>query len=67
MSEPIFLGEGSEPYPNDTLWVTTAKILGVYQDQAGALPENNPRRSDTLRILRRKTLFAIQGAAYLGS
>lgn len=66
MAEPSFLGDGETGSRTDTTWVEWVKILGHYQNQAGALPENNPNRHDPLRVIKQKILNAINGTSYTG-
>lgn len=68
MAQPDFLGDGHTQRRSDTKWLVWAKTLGEYQDSLGgsALAANNPRRSDTLRILKQKLLCAIDGVTYTG-
>lgn len=68
MPQPLFLGDGYDPRRSDAKWVVWAKNLGRYQTGLGgsALDENNPNRSDTLRILKQKLLCAIDRVRYTG-
>lgn len=66
MPEPSFLGDGTTQRRSDTRWLVTAKWLGVFQNLPGALPANNPRRSDGLRVLREKINCALNGVSYTG-
>ena len=66
MAEPSFLGDGTTQRRSDSKWVVTAKWLGVLQNQSGALPENNPKRTDGYRVLREKINCALNGVAYTG-
>lgn len=61
MAEPRFLSDGTTPNRNDSKWLVWARILGHYQNQAGADARNNPHREDTLWQLKTKVLKAIHG------
>lgn len=63
MPHPEFYSEGTVPRIKDTQHRLWTKILGVYQNSAGALATNNPRIKDTLRTLKRKVNKAQQGVA----
>jgi len=67
--QPSFFGEGSTTLLTDTRWISLVKQLGGYQNTLGgsALPSNNPRRGDTLAILRKKFANAVSGTAYSGT
>lgn len=66
MAEPIYFSEGVEPRSTDTRLRITTKILGRLQNAVGALVANNPRRTDTRRIIKQKWLNALVGTAYNG-
>jgi hypothetical protein len=59
---PAFLSGGTTPKRNDTKWLIWCRILGLRQNQLGsaAAPENNPRKSDTIRTLKDKVLKTLQ-------
>lgn len=63
MSEPAFLNGGDTPRRTDTRWFRWLRILSQYQNRAGALPENNPSRLDTIRQIKQKVLYALNGVA----
>ncbi len=69
MAHPAFFGEGATVRARDTRWNVTVKQLGGYQNTLGgsAIANNNPRRGDTLTILRKKFANAINGTAYSGT
>jgi hypothetical protein len=68
MAQPDFLGDGTTARRTDALWAVLVKELSRYQNSLGgsALPQNNPRRADTTRILRRKFLAALNGVPFQG-
>lgn len=57
--EPSFISDGATPRRTDSRWFRWLKILGVIQNEAGADPDNNPRRSDTIRMLQEKVNKAL--------
>lgn len=61
MAEPSFLGGDTTPRTRDTQWMIRAKILGYYQNQAGAVAKNNPSAKDTRYWQKRKILAALNG------
>lgn len=69
MPEPSFFGEGTTVRLTDTRWVALVKQLGGYQNTLGgsAISSNNPRRSDTITILRKKFANAVNGTPYPGT
>lgn len=66
MAEPSYYSEGTEQRRLDTKLRISTKILGATQNGSGALVANNPRRSDTRRIIKQKWLNALVGTAYNG-
>jgi len=66
MAEPTFLGDGPDQKRNDSSWIRWVRILGRYQNLAAALPANNPRRSDGIRVIKQKVLCALNGTSYTG-
>jgi len=66
MSQPSFLGDGSNPRKTDARWFRLAKILGAMQDNCGGPAINNPRLTDTQRILEQKILCTASGQLYGG-
>lgn len=64
--EPSFLGDGADPRRTDTKWLRWVKMLGQYQNEAGALAANNPLRGDPIRVVKQKLLCAINGVSYTG-
>lgn len=66
MPQPEFLGEGDAPSNSDSLWVRWVKALGAQQNKVGALPQNNPRRTDPLPVIVAKLENALRGTAYGG-
>lgn len=56
-----FIGSGSTPQTGDTKWMLLVKTLAALQKLPGALPENNPKREDTKRILRGKIVRSLLG------
>jgi hypothetical protein len=60
MSQPTYLG-GPVPLRTDSRLRVETKLLGAYQNKAGALAHNNPVRTDTRRIIRLKTLRSVKG------
>lgn len=66
MPEPSFLGDADDPRRSDTKWLRWTKMLGQYQNRPGTLPENNPRRSDGIRVVKQKLLNSIQNTSYTG-
>lgn len=68
MAQPSFLGDGHNQRRTDPKRIVWCKKLGEYQDSlAGiALPANNPRPHDTVRVLMQKWLFALNGTSYTG-
>lgn len=60
MPEPLFLGDITTPRRSDPKWIRWTKMLGVYQNRPGAIAENNPRRSDGIRVVKEKLLSAIR-------
>jgi len=66
--EPSFLGDGYFQRRSDTKWTVVCKKLGEVQSALGAsaLPANNPRRSDTKRVLLQKWLCALNSVSYTG-
>lgn len=63
MPHPEFYPEGTTPRRKDTRLRLWKKILGVYQNAAGALATNNPRIKDTLRKTKLKVNKSQQGVA----
>ena len=61
MSQPSMFPEADSPKPNDTTLRKWMKILGAYQNKAGALPANDPQIGMTLRTVKIKVLKAIRG------
>jgi hypothetical protein len=52
MPEPSFLSFGDTSHRQDTKWTAAVRWLGQLQNQAGADPANDPKRTDSLwRIL----------------
>lgn len=66
MAQPDYYEEGATPRRRDTLLRVWTKALGARQNLDGALSANNPRRQDTLRVIKQKTLNAINGTEYNG-
>lgn len=66
MAQPSFYPEGVTALLSDTRLRIWKKILGYYQNQAGALAANNPTINDTLRITKQKVLCAKKGVAFTG-
>lgn len=60
MAEPSYYLEGNASRRQDTQLRVRTKQLGVVQSSAGADPAFNPRRTDSLRIVRQKLLKAIR-------
>lgn len=60
MSQPSYLG-GATPLRTDSRLRVETKLLGAYQNRAGALAKNNPARTDTRRTIRVKTLNSVRG------
>lgn len=49
MPQPSFLSKGDTPQRTDTKWTEAVRWLGQLQNQAGADPANDPRRTDSYR------------------
>lgn len=65
MAQPDFLSAGATPSPIDTKLRIWVKILGQYQNNiGGGLAANNPRPTDTLRVIKEKWNAALNGTAY---
>lgn len=60
-TQPEYYAEGTSPLPQDTRLRVWTKILGGYQNLPGADPANDPKKEDTLRIIKEKTLRAVNG------
>ena len=65
MAEPSYFSEGVTQRRPDTRLRVWTKILGALQNDGG-LVGNNPRRTDSLRIIKQKVLHAYQGTTYNG-
>lgn len=52
--QPTFLAHGTTPNVSDSRWMIWCRILGAYQNMAGADPANNPHLSDTIWTLKHK-------------
>lgn len=61
MPQPDFYPEGTTARITDTRKRTWVKILGAFQNFPGALADNNPRRTDTVKKLKVKVNKALQG------
>lgn len=59
MPEPSFLSNGDTPQRQDTRWTEAVRWLGTLQNQSGADPANNPRRTDTYNMILKKIAAAI--------
>lgn len=59
--QPDYYAEHTTPLQQDTRLRVWTKVLGHYQNLPGADPANNPEKQDTLRIIRQKTLKAVNG------
>lgn len=64
MAEPNYYAEGTAMRSTDTGLRKWTKVLGVKQNEAGAKAANNPRRGDTMRIIKLKLLHAYRGTSY---
>lgn len=61
MAQPAFLSNGTTPLATDTKWFLWVRILGKVQNEAGALPHNDPKPTDTIRMLRLKLDRSLAG------
>lgn len=59
--QPWFFSEGTTPSRLDTKGRVWKKILGAYQNKAGALAGNDPARNDTVQQTRQKVNKALKG------
>lgn len=64
----MFFTDHTTPRRTDPRWSVLVKWLQAVQDNLGgaALPANDPRRTDTRRILLQKTDAAKSGVSYTG-
>lgn len=61
MAQPSFLSNGTTPLFTDSKWFLWARILGKYQNEAGAQPHNNPKPTDTVWQLKLKLNRSLAG------
>jgi hypothetical protein len=59
MAHPTYYGSGTTARRTDTRLMRWTKWLGMYQNLPGADPRYDPRRTDTLRIIKWKLLRAM--------
>lgn len=64
MVQPDFFGDGTSSRLTDGSLTVLKKILGVWQNKAGALTANNPRIQDGRHVTMAKILAAKKGVAY---
>lgn len=63
----VILSDGTTPRRDDPRWPILVKTLYAVNGGVGTgLPENQPRRDDTRRILMQKILCSLDGVAYNG-
>lgn len=61
MPSPDFLSWGDTPHRTDTNWTLAVRWLGRIQNESGADPANNPRRTDSFQRILFKIARALGG------
>ena len=59
MAANFSLSGGTTPQKRDSRWFRWMRILFYYQGKVGALPTNDPARSDTYRGTKMKVLKSL--------
>lgn len=57
---PEFLSFGATPQRSDTAWTAAMRWLGRLQNESGADPANDPRRTDTFHRIMEKIAAAME-------
>lgn len=63
MPQPEFLSFGTTPHRQDTQWTEAVRWLGSLQNRSGALPGNDPRRTDSYHRILEKIAGAVSGTS----